>query len=61
MPQYAGLPIVALTASADPDSVQECIDAGFNEVLTKPIDLGLLIQILDKHLGGPETRECSES
>jgi len=36
------IPIIGLTASAGQKDVQECLDAGMNEVVTKPIDFKLL-------------------
>ena len=39
-------PIIALTADAAPGTQQRLIDAGFNDYLTKPIDIKLLEQIL---------------
>ena len=32
------LPIIGITAGAREDELQECLDAGFNVVLTKPVD-----------------------
>ncbi|MBT3700295.1 MAG: response regulator [Alphaproteobacteria bacterium] len=34
----ADLPIIGITAGAREDELQECLDAGFNVVLTKPVD-----------------------
>jgi hypothetical protein len=34
----AGVPVVALTALADPRTRQDCLDAGMSEVVTKPVD-----------------------
>ncbi|REJ82007.1 MAG: response regulator [Acidobacteria bacterium] len=36
------LPLAAITASALPDQRAECLDAGFDEVFTKPIDFARL-------------------
>lgn len=40
--QLAPTWIVALTGSAMPDEYQRCIDAGMNEVFTKPMDVNRL-------------------
>ena len=47
-------PIIALTAHAMRTATQECFDAGFDGVLTKPVDFNLLITTLSE-IGGVET------
>ncbi|KAK9375543.1 uncharacterized protein V1513DRAFT_413062 [Lipomyces chichibuensis] len=42
-------PIVALTAYADDSNVKECMDAGMNNFLTKPIKREQLHEILDEY------------
>ncbi len=44
------LPIVALTAGAFEDDRQQCIDAGMDDVLTKPINVQMLQATLQKWL-----------
>ena len=44
------LPIVAMTANAFADDRQKARDAGMNEHLAKPIDIGRLHQVLQKFL-----------
>ena len=46
----AGVPILALTASAEEDTVAECLDDGMNDVLTKPIRRETLLAAVDKWL-----------
>ena len=45
------LPIIALTADAFPEKKAECLNAGMNDQITKPVDLQTLKKILDKYLG----------
>ncbi len=47
------LPIVMLSANALPEAIAECLDAGADDYLTKPIDNKRLIETLDR-LAQPE-------
>ena len=42
------LPIIMLSANALPESIAECIEAGADEYLTKPIETQKLVEALDK-------------
>ncbi len=43
------IPIVAMTADAFAEDVQECLDAGMNEHIAKPLDMERLLHILCKY------------
>ena len=45
-PKTARLPIVALTARVGSDEKERCLAIGADDYLSKPIDEGLLMQIL---------------
>ncbi len=44
------LPIIAITADAFPEKKAECLEAGMNDVITKPVDLETLKNTLEKYL-----------
>ncbi|MTI09177.1 hybrid sensor histidine kinase/response regulator [Curvivirga aplysinae] len=44
------IPAIALSANATHDSIQEALEAGFDEYLTKPLDVNKLIDALRKNL-----------
>jgi CheY-like chemotaxis protein len=50
------IPIIALTANADPSDVRAYIDAGMNDVVEKPIKAERLLTVLDKVLNGVTPR-----
>ena len=43
------IPIIALTAGALTEETNKCIDAGMNDILTKPIDTDKLEMLLDQY------------
>ena len=45
--RFANVPIVALTASAQPEHLARCEAAGMNDHLTKPLNPGALERVLD--------------
>ena len=52
--------IVALTANAIAGYKQDCIDAGMNDYLTKPITLQRLKEIALKYIGEPSAQPASQ-
>jgi two-component system sensor histidine kinase RpfC len=46
------MPIVALTADATPEARAECLDAGMEACLTKPVDTARLIALLEELVSG---------
>ena len=45
-PDAATIPIIALSANAFEDDVRECLEAGMNRHLSKPVDIDLLMETL---------------
>ncbi|MDD1428429.1 response regulator, partial [Dolichospermum sp. ST_sed9] len=48
-PKYQHIPIIAQTAMAMKGDRERCLAAGVNEYLSKPIDLQLLANLVDKY------------
>jgi len=49
-PSTVNIPVVALSADAMPIDIERALDTGFNDYLTKPIDLQKLMSTLDRFL-----------
>jgi len=49
-PDYAEIPIIALSANAFIDSKKEALNYGISDYLTKPVDFNKLINVLNKYL-----------
>ena len=50
MKSLEDLPVIALTADSSEDLPSKCLEAGFNEVITKPIQKDAIEQIFTKYL-----------
>ena len=50
-PDAASIPIIALSANAFEEDVQQCLQAGMNEHLSKPVDVDRLKETLGRLLG----------
>lgn len=46
----AGLPIIAMTADAFSEDIQQCLECGMNEHVAKPIDIQKLMKLLKTYL-----------
>ncbi|MCU0765758.1 MAG: ATP-binding protein [Gammaproteobacteria bacterium] len=53
------LPIVAMTANAMAGDREKCFDAGMDEYLPKPLDIGQLREVLGRWLGQPGANALS--
>jgi CheY-like chemotaxis protein len=47
------IPVIALTADAFPEQAQDCITAGMNDRIVKPVSLQQLNGMLEKWLSAP--------
>jgi CheY-like chemotaxis protein len=49
-PDTAEIPVVALSASAMASDMEKASQAGFNDYVTKPINMAIFYDMLDRHL-----------
>lgn len=59
-PQWKSLPIVAMTANAMQSDIEECLNAGMDNHIAKPIDINKLYAVLVKILGHPQQEVIEE-
>jgi CheY-like chemotaxis protein len=59
--RFTVLPIVALTAKAGADDLEQCLAAGANDYIVKPVDPLELKAKLDKYLAGAASGETAEA
>ncbi|MFV0127444.1 HAMP domain-containing protein [Streptomyces sp. HMX112] len=52
MPQFAGLPIIALTAKAMKGDREKAIESGASDYVTKPVDPDHLLSVMDQWMRG---------
>ncbi|MEW1803376.1 HAMP domain-containing protein [Streptomyces virginiae] len=52
MPQFAGLPIIALTAKAMKGDREKAIDSGASDYVTKPVDPDYLLSVMEQWMLG---------
>jgi CheY-like chemotaxis protein len=45
-PEWRKLPVIAITAKAMADDREQCLDAGANDYVAKPIDVDKLLSLL---------------
>ncbi|WP_267406183.1 MULTISPECIES: response regulator [unclassified Chryseobacterium] len=49
-PSISHIPVIAVTAQAMPEDRQKCLDAGAQDYVSKPIDVDLLMNAIEKLL-----------
>jgi len=59
-PRYAGLPIIAMTASVLPKDRADCIKAGMNDFVAKPIDVEAFFATLRRWLADAAESQAGE-
>ena len=47
-PDAKSVPIIAMTANAFREDIEKALDAGMDDVATKPLDIGLLLKKIEQ-------------
>lgn len=50
-PRLAGLPVIAVSANAVPETIQASLEVGFQEYITKPFEVDQLLAQMRRYLG----------
>ncbi|MFG2645483.1 HAMP domain-containing protein [Streptomyces sp. NPDC048370] len=58
MPQFAGLPIIALTAKAMKGDREKAIESGASDYVTKPVDPDHLLSVMEEWMRGNGSEGC---
>jgi two-component system sensor histidine kinase/response regulator len=58
-PEWAGLPVIAMTANARPEERERCLDAGMTDAIGKPFDPVVLIELILQRVGASRAKEAS--
>ena len=53
------IPIIATTANAYQEDIRECLDAGMNTHLSKPLDIEKLVRILAEYIKNQKRKICT--
>ncbi len=59
-PALQRIPVVAVSANAMPDDLEDARRAGFADYLTKPVDMQRLLAVVDRALGGSSAGSAAQ-